>query len=91
MVMVIIVMVVGRFFVIQVECPDDLYDALATTWNDHPQYADLCQIVLDAETSEEEENVDVDQDSTLMNTFYRHGMTQPKYFVRSILKSKSLW
>lgn len=56
------------------ECPDDLYDALVTTWDAHPQYADVCNIVLDEGEDEEggqlEEEED-HQDATLMHTFYR--------------------
>lgn len=45
----------------QVECPDDLYDALANTWSEekHSQYSVLSDIILD------------DDDATLFNTFYR--------------------
>lgn len=59
----------------QVMCPDDLYDALVTTWNEHPQYADLCEIVLDGDGSTSDDDAvegdEPDQDSTLMDTFYR--------------------
>lgn len=60
------------------ECPDDLYDALANTWSDHPQYGVVCDIVLDGAMDEEggvgdQQDEDDDQDATLMNTFYRQG------------------
>lgn len=70
-----------RSFVSQVECPDELYDALANAWSDHSQYSMICDIILDGVPDEEgggdnagdeqREDGDDDQDPTLMNTFYR--------------------
>lgn len=66
------------YFFVQVECPDDLYDALVTAWDNHPQYEDVCDIIVDAddEDGEEEEGEgegegDDHQDATLLHTFYR--------------------
>ena len=58
------------------ECPDDLYDALVTAWDNHLRYDDVCDIIVHAddeeEEGEEEEGVDDDrQDATLIHTFYR--------------------
>lgn len=52
----------------QVECPDELYDALVTTWDGNCQYRDVCEIIVCGEEEGEEEDA---QDATLMNTFYR--------------------
>lgn len=58
------------------ECPDDLYDALVSTWDQNPQYADVCDIIVnnladEAEGGEEQDDEDDDQDPTLVHTFYR--------------------
>lgn len=68
-----------HFFVPQVECPDDLYNALVTTWDTHPQYDDVCNIIVDAgdkdeEDEEEEEEGGGQDDATLLHTFYRWGV-----------------
>ncbi|CAM9567628.1 unnamed protein product, partial [Sphacelaria rigidula] len=71
----------------EVECPDDLYDALANTWSDeqYPEYSVLCDIVLDTVDEEPEDSVadpdckeegeeeeEEQQSATLFNTFYRY-------------------
>ncbi|CAM9880328.1 unnamed protein product, partial [Laminaria digitata] len=66
----------------EVECPDDLYNALVTVWDNHPRYDDVCDIIVDAVDDDEEEEeggggeeegVDDDrQDATLLHTFYRY-------------------
>lgn len=59
----------------QVECPDELYDALVQTWDQNPQYVDVCDIIIndggDEEDEDEEGDDDDAQDPTLLHTFYR--------------------
>ncbi|CBN78046.2 conserved unknown protein (Partial), partial [Ectocarpus siliculosus] len=60
----------------EVECPDELYDALVQTWDQNPQYVDVCDIIIN-DGSDEEEDDDVGddddtQDPTLLHTFYRY-------------------
>lgn len=62
------------------ECPDELYDALVSTWDQNPQYVDICDIIVDSIDGEDEEggeeqgseDGDDDQDPTLVHTFYRY-------------------
>lgn len=59
------------------ECPDDLYNALVSTWDQNPQYVDLCDIIvnnLDDEGGEvgEEQDDEDSQDPTFVHTFYRY-------------------
>lgn len=62
---------------LQVECPDELYDALVQTWDQNPQYVDVCDIIINDGGDEEEDDDDGDdddddtQDPTLLHTFYR--------------------
>ncbi|CAN0087413.1 unnamed protein product, partial [Ectocarpus fasciculatus] len=63
----------------EVECPDELYDALVQTWDQNPQYVDVCDIIIndgDDDEDEDEEQDDYDdddaQDPTLLHTFYRY-------------------
>lgn len=58
------------------ECPDDLYNALVSTWDQNPQYVDVCDIIvnnLDEDEGEAEQDDDDGdgQDPTLVHTFYR--------------------
>ena len=65
------------------ECPDDLYDAVVTAWDNHPMYDDVCDIIVGADDDDEEEEEegggreeaedgdDDRQDATLLHTFYR--------------------
>lgn len=58
----------------QVECPDELYDALVKAWDQNPQYVDVCDIIVNepCDDDQEEEDEDEDgQDPTLIHTFYR--------------------
>lgn len=61
---------------LQVECPDELYDALVSTWDHNPQYVDVCDIIVndlaDDEDELEEEEEEDRQDPTLVHTFYRY-------------------
>eukprot|EP00903_Cladosiphon_okamuranus_P011726 g11026.t3 len=64
----------------EVECPDDLYNALVSTWDQNPQYVDVCDIIVNNLGEDEDEEVQDDdddddnggQDPTLVHTFYRY-------------------
>ncbi|CAM9154423.1 unnamed protein product, partial [Scytosiphon promiscuus] len=60
----------------EVECPDELYDALVKAWDQNPQYVDVCDIIINEPCDDQGEEQDYDledrQDPTLVHTFYRY-------------------
>lgn len=61
---------------LKVECPNELYNALVSTWDQNPQYVDVCDIIVndlgdDEEDDQEELDEEDRQDPTLVHTFYR--------------------